>query len=172
MLNLDLCYGKNAKDCVLSIHDLAYFAVCSIDLSRFRGCELKYSTAFLGCNLEQCFCTVLLSCVLSPWDLMPLFLPRHCMNHCRLGKMHRIFLSCMLAFRPQRNHQRKMHWAIFLPVSSIMSFKNRFFVSLHELYEVGRLETLSYIWAQPMHFLWIRYLVLFYLLWLSCYEYL
>lgn len=66
MLNLDLCYGKNAKDCVLSIHDLAYFAVCSIDLSRFRGCELKYSTAFLGCNLEQCFCTVLLSCALSP----------------------------------------------------------------------------------------------------------
>lgn len=66
-------YGKNAEDCVLSIHDLAYFAMCSQACLAYDGYfsewKLIYSTAFLCCILEQCFHTVLLTCALNYWDL-------------------------------------------------------------------------------------------------------
>lgn len=135
-------YGKNAEDCVLSIHDPAYFAMCSTSLSCFW-----WLFQWMKADFWAVFWAVFSNCIINLCSellrlevLMPHFLPRHCMNHCRLGKMHRTFLSCMLTFRPQRNHQKKMHWVIFLSVSSIHSFKNSWFsvCFMHDWYEVGK----------------------------------
>lgn len=142
MLNLDLCMARMQRTVfcqftILPTLPCALQACLAFDgyFSEWKLTSGLYSGAvFSYCIINLC------SELLRLEVLMPHFLPRHCMNHCRLGRMHRTFLSCMLTFRPQRNHQKKMHWVIFLSVSSIHSFKNTWFsvCFMHDWYEVEK----------------------------------
>lgn len=122
-------YGKNAEDCFLNSRSCLLCHVltslsCVWWLFQWMKADLPHCISGLYSGAVFSYCIInLCSELLRLEVLMPHFLPRHCMNHCRLGKMHRTFLSCTLTFRPQRNHQKKMHWVIFLSVSSVHSFQ-------------------------------------------------
>lgn len=156
MLNLDLCMARMQRTvfCRFTIlptlpcaHKLVLWWLVWW-LFQWMKADLLHCISGLYSGAAFSYCMInLCSELLRLEVLMPHFLPRHCMNHCRLGKMHRTFLSCMLTFRPQRNHQKKMPWVIFLSVSSIHSFKNSLFsvCFMYDWFEVGNVEIFLYI---------------------------